>query len=85
MTDKHYYNVGSEGDRVYIEFTIRCPKCDQKLMHRFGLNRIQTAQLAVDLITRLGVAEDFQRALLSILGKNRVVIEGDSGVNVQTN
>jgi len=85
MTDKHFFNVGEEksGDKIFLEFSVKCTDCDASLVHRMELNKLETARLAADLILRLGVAQELQQAILKVVGK-KVTIEGDSKLDLST-
>jgi hypothetical protein len=71
MNDNRTFQVSkTKNNRVVMEFLMKCSECDTPLMHRMELDVMQTSQLAVDLMMKLGVAEDLQRAFTDLLGKD---------------
>ena len=59
----------TKNNRVVMEFLVKCVDCDTALMHRMELDVVQTSQLAVDLLMKLDLAEDLQRALMAVVGE----------------
>ena len=76
MKGKHFFNVGREEDKIFLEFSVKCTDCDAGLVHKLMLNKVETAHLAVDLLMKLDLAEDLQQALVGVIGQP-MPIEGN--------